>query len=62
MYQKVGFDVHLEPLPPRSESRNSGPGKEGGECRACFVGFEDQYRIIFTRPKRDKKAAIEDDL
>jgi hypothetical protein len=52
IYEQVGFEVHLEPLPWKS-AMNVGPGRvERGECRTCFEGFEDQYRIVFTRPKR----------
>lgn len=49
-YKEAGFEVHLEPLPKESDC-GSCTGEEGdGECRICFEGFEDQYRIIFTRP------------
>ncbi len=37
-------------------------GDEGEhECRICFEGFEDQYKTIFTRPKKGEKE-LEDDL
>lgn len=50
MYRHTGFEVLLEPLPANAECKEC-PGKETkGECRICFNGFEDQYRIIFTRP------------
>ena len=49
LYQSMGYEVHLEPLPlVDCDSAD----KESGECRACFEGFEDQYRIIYTRPER----------
>jgi len=49
LYQSMGYEVHLEPLPlVDCDSAD----EESGECRACFEGFEDQYRIIYTRPER----------
>ena len=55
-YQDLGFEVHLEPLPKASERDPECAGcggPEGGEeCRICFEGFEDQYKIIFTRPAK----------
>ena len=52
MYKEIGFDVHLEPLAKESECESC-PGEEEKEkeCRICFEGFEDQYKIIYTRPK-----------
>jgi hypothetical protein len=56
LYEELGFEVHLEPLPKEQECDNCS-GAEGhrekGECRVCFEGFEDQYRIIFTRRGKD---------
>jgi len=50
MYKEIGFEVHLEPL-PREPECESCAGEEGvNQCRVCFEGFEDQYKIIFTRP------------
>lgn len=49
LYRSMGYEVHLEPLPfvePVSADKGS------RECRACFKGFEDQYKIIFTRPQK----------
>ena len=31
--------------------------REEGECRVCFQGLEDQYKIIFTRRRRDSKSS-----
>ena len=52
MYKELGFEVHLEPFPKVEEP----PGAEGGssECRRCFQGFEERYKIIFTRPKDEE--------
>jgi len=50
-YKEAGFDVHLEPLPKEPECKDCEGNEDQEECRVCFEGFEDQYRIIFTRPK-----------
>lgn len=54
LYKESGFEVHLEPLPTSQEcDACAGPEQEGQEeCRVCFEGFEDSYKIIFTRPAR----------
>jgi hypothetical protein len=54
MYKEAGFEVHLEPLPKGSECESCTGDEEGRGCRVCFEGFEDQYRIIFTRPIKGK--------
>jgi hypothetical protein len=46
LYQSLGFEVHLEPLPD-----NPGPDACGEECRICFESDKDRYRIIYTRKK-----------
>ncbi len=52
LYENSGFEVHLEPLPKKADCESClGDGQEA-ECRICFEGFEDRYRIIFTRPRR----------
>ncbi len=36
-------------------------GTDGqGECRACFEGVEDLYKIIYTRPHKAHKPAESD--
>jgi len=52
LYRELGFEVHLEPLPKAQACDTcAGPEKpDQGECRVCFDGFEDLYKIIFTRP------------
>lgn len=50
MYREAGFHVHLEPLPKEPQCDSCADGTEEGECRICFEGVEDRYRIIFTRP------------
>jgi hypothetical protein len=59
-YMEAGFEVHLEPLPKKSDCQNEAGDANEGECRICFEGFEDQYRIIFTRPIRDDTDPEED--
>jgi hypothetical protein len=63
LYKEAGFEVHLEPLPKGQECNACGGTEEthGGECRVCFDGFEDQYKIIFTRPTKEAKS-FDDDL
>ncbi len=53
MYQQTGFEVHLEPLPKAENAGGLIVEEAPGECRKCFDGFEDQYKVIFTRPKKD---------
>lgn len=60
LYEQSGFEVHLEPV-PYAEERDRCPQGEAGECRVCFEGHEDQYRIIYTRPKSDFHA-LDDEL
>ena len=61
VYKETGFDVHLEPLPKEPECEEC-PGEDNqGECRVCFEGSEDQYKIIYTRPQEREKES-EDDL
>ncbi|MFH1481435.1 MAG: hypothetical protein ABIG67_09205 [Pseudomonadota bacterium] len=50
IYKASGFDVRLEPLSKGADCLDWA-GQEGqGECRVCYEGEEDRYRIIFTRP------------
>ena len=49
LYRSMGYEVRLEPLPPVD---CDSADEESEECRACFKGLEDQYKIIYTRPKR----------
>jgi len=65
LYKELGFDVHLEPLPKGPECDTCAGAedrKERGECRVCFEGFEDQYKIIFTRRRNDLQPSSEDQL
>ena len=57
LYRESGFEVHLEPLQKDREcDACAGPEKED-QCRVCFDGFEDLYKIIFTRPSKDRNAS-----
>lgn len=50
IYRRAGFEVLLEPLEKNAGCKDC-PGEDTeGECRLCFEGFEDQYKIVFTRP------------
>jgi hypothetical protein len=51
LYRSMGYEVHLEQL-PRVEPVSA--DEDSRECRECFKGFEDQYKIIFTRPQKGK--------
>ena len=50
LYKESGYAVHLESLPKQNQDESCAIDGEKGECRVCFVGFEEQYKIIFTRP------------
>ncbi|MFC1884035.1 hypothetical protein ACFL2O_04625 [Thermodesulfobacteriota bacterium] len=50
MYREAGFEVTLESLLNISKYEN------GGECMVCFEGFEDQYKIIYTRRIKDENS------
>jgi len=59
LYRESGFEVHLEPLLKGQECETC-PGtedpEEKGECRICFQGFEDQYKVIYTRPRKHSQS------
>ena len=61
IYKEAGFEVHLEPLPQEPECVICAGEEDEDECRICYEGFEDQYKIIFTRPKEGETEA-EDNL
>jgi hypothetical protein len=48
LYRSMGYEVYLEPLPVVD---CTSADEESGECRACFKGFEDRYKTIYTRSK-----------
>jgi hypothetical protein len=49
-YEELGFEVHLEPLLSDGEPALLPLIDSGDECAKCFDGFQEQYKIIFTRP------------
>jgi len=60
LYEQSGFEVHLESI-PKGDEIDRCPQGEAGECRICFEGNEDQYKIIYTRPKDDSDG-LDDEL
>jgi hypothetical protein len=58
LYEEAGFEVHLEPLAKQSECSSCigipAQAENEGECRVCFEGVEEQYRIIYIRPIKSK--------
>ena len=62
IYKEAGFQVHLEPLPPQPRHPAEKKCELDTDCRQCFEGFEDQYKIIFTRPGEDNTDQLKDDL
>ena len=63
LYKETGYDVHLEPLLKEAECESCA-GEEGeneSECRICFEGVEEQYKVIFTKPNKGGTES-EDDL
>ena len=49
LYESIGFDVLLEPLPTEEALEDAGCGEKG--CTACFDVDRERYKIIYTRPK-----------
>jgi hypothetical protein len=60
LYRETGFEVHLEPLPEVPECESCAEEGDEGECRICYEGVEDQYKIIFTRPGKGETGSDED--
>ena len=55
IYREASLEVLLEPLPEESD-RDECPGSNSEEeCRVCFSGQEERYRIIFVRPLKPGK-------
>jgi hypothetical protein len=65
LYGELGFDVHLEPI-RKGQDCDTCSGteehKDKGECRVCFDGFEDQYKILFTRRRKNPHPSEKEDL
>ena len=50
LYKETGYEVHLEPMPTKGKPADL--PMTGSDCIVCFEGTEDQYKIVFTRPKK----------
>jgi len=57
MCEEPGFEVHLELLELVEEPNQD--SEKCQQCKMCFEGFEDQYKVIFTRPKSGNERKIE---
>ena len=57
-YQEAGFEIRLEPLPKQTQGENYDGDSGSDECRLCYFGHEDEYRIIYTRPKKEIESTI----
>jgi hypothetical protein len=57
LYRELGFEVLLDPLPETAQCEECEGAAETdkSECRVCFQGVEEQYRIIFTRPRKKEE-------
>ncbi len=51
LYKESGFEVLLVNLPSKKTANNRIKNQEEKECSECFDGAEENYRIIYTRPK-----------
>jgi hypothetical protein len=49
LYQEIGFDVLLEPLPTEDEAKGAGCEESG--CTACFEVYRERYKVIYTRAR-----------
>jgi len=54
IYESIGFDVLLDPLPSEDEMKGAGCEEKG--CTACFELDRERYRIIYTRAKQAGEA------
>ena len=51
LYRESGFEVLLVNLPSEKVGIGCKKNDEKYECRKCFEGTEEKYRIIYTRPQ-----------
>ena len=51
LYESLGLEVLLEPLPPKEEAGGAEGCEESG-CTVCFDADREKYRIIFTRRRK----------
>ena len=54
LYEEIGFEVLLEPLPTEEELKGAGCEESG--CTACFDVDRERYRIIYTRAKEAQES------
>jgi hypothetical protein len=54
LYESIGFEVLLDPLPSDEEMEGAGCEEKG--CTACFELDRERYRIIYTRPRQAREA------
>jgi hypothetical protein len=54
LYEEIGFEVLLEPLPTEEEMKGGGCEESG--CAACFDVDRERYRIIYTRAKEARES------
>jgi hypothetical protein len=53
MYEEIGLQVHLEPLPTKQEAEQEGTkASTDSGCTVCFDVDREHYRIIFTKPRK----------
>jgi hypothetical protein len=60
LYRNSGFEVRFEPLPKGMQCGDCAGEETEGVCSVCYDGFEDQYKLIFTRPLRGGTRQEED--
>jgi hypothetical protein len=55
MYEEIGFEVRLEPLPAKEDMEQEGSTTcADSGCTVCFDVDRERYRIIFTKPAENK--------
>lgn len=50
LYRESGFDILLLELSAEKSASNCTKSNSRENCRECYKGVEDRYRIIYTRP------------
>jgi len=53
LYQEIGFDVLLEPLPMEDEAKGTGCEESG--CTACFEVDRERYKVIYTKAREGRE-------
>ncbi len=54
LYNEIGFDVLLEPLP--TEEELEGAACEESGCTACFDVDRERYKVIYTRARENRES------